>query len=454
MSNRTEKEFILEDNMWKVCLRLSLPAVIAMFLYGLNTICDMFFIGRYVGEVAFAGVSIVSPLTQIPLGLGSLVGVGAGSYLSVLIGQNNTNIQKRLLGNSNTIMLFFAVISMTLGFLFLNPLLSVMGASGQELQFGSSYFKVTLVGSIFWIGGLAYNMIVRAEGKMKTAAIMMGIGMIINILSNYVFMAILNMGVEGAAWGTNIAMLAYVVLFLAYCKRGSASFETNEYKLYYDKKIIKEIVSLGIPSFIMTIMTVIQGVIILKALNTYGNTTDVAFYGIAFRIMNLLMTPIYGLMRALQPAAGINYGAKQYHRVIGFYKVFSLVAFVLVLPLWLPSVLFPNEIIHMMMPDASFGVERVRYFRFILSIVPLLCIVLTAMTFWPAINKPKPAMLIGIGRQLVLYIPLMIILPKIFGVPSIYYGSFAIDFLLTFIIVIMIKNEFKELRNLHNHVLN
>ncbi|MDY5964311.1 MAG: MATE family efflux transporter, partial [Peptostreptococcus porci] len=121
MSNRTEKEFILEDNMWKVCLRLSLPAVIAMFLYGLNTICDMIFIGRYVGEVAFAGVSIVSPLTQIPLGLGSLVGVGAGSYLSVLIGQNNTNIQKRLLGNSNTIMLFFAVISMTLGFLFLNP---------------------------------------------------------------------------------------------------------------------------------------------------------------------------------------------------------------------------------------------------------------------------------------------------------------------------------------------
>lgn len=201
MSNRTEKEFILEDNMWKVCLRLSLPAVIAMFLYGLNTICDMIFIGRYVGEVAFAGVSIVSPLTQIPLGLGSLVGVGAGSYLSVLIGQNNTNIQKRLLGNSNTIMLFFTVISMTLGFLFLNPLLSVMGASGQELQFGSSYFKVTLVGSIFWIGGLAYNMIVRAEGKMKTAAIMMGIGMIINILSNYVFMAILNMGVEGAAWG-------------------------------------------------------------------------------------------------------------------------------------------------------------------------------------------------------------------------------------------------------------
>lgn len=446
MNSSKEKQMILKDNMWKVCIKLSFPAVIAMFLYGLNTICDMFFIGRYVGETAFAGVSIVSPLTQIPLGLGSLVGVGAGSYLSILIGENNTQVQKRLLGNANSVMLIFTVIAMALGFLFLNPLLKIMGASGQELLYGSSYFKITLIGFLLWIAGLAYNMIVRAEGKMKMAALMMGVGMIVNIISNYILMAILNMGVEGAAWGTNIAMFVYVILFFLYCKAGHTSFETNEYKLYYDKEVIKEIVSLGMPSFILSVMTVIQGIIILKALNSYGSTSDVAFYGIAFRIMNLLMTPIYGLMRALQPAVGINYGAKQYNRVISFYKIFSFVAFVLVLLMWLPSVLFPNEIIRMMMPDASFGIESISYFRFIISIVPLLCIVLTAMTFWPAIKKPKPAMLIGIGRQLILYIPLMIILPKIFGISAIYYGSFAIDAFLSLIIAIMILHEFKLLR--------
>ncbi len=450
MDKNKEKELILKDNMWKVCIKLSLPAVIAMFLYGLNTICDMFFIGKYVGEEAFAGVSIVSPLTQLPLGLGSLVGVGAGSYLSVLIGQNDMRIPRRLLGNSNTIILIFTAISMVAGFLFINPMLKIMGTNGQELVFASSYFKITLIGAAFWIGGLAYNMVVRAEGKMKTAAVMMGIGMVVNIIANYILIAVLDMGVDGAAWGTNIAMLVYVILFFIYCGRGKASFETNEYRLYYDKNVIKEIISLGMPSFILTVMTVIQGIIILKALNNYGTTSDVAFYGIAFRTINLLMTPIYGLMRALQPAVGINYGAKQYERVIGFYKVFSAVAFIFILPLWLPSVIFPNEIIALMMPGSSFGAERINCFRVIISIVPLLCIVLTAMTFWPAIQKPKPAMLIGIGRQVILYIPLMIILPKIFGIQSIYYGGFAIDFLLAFVTAAWIGKEFRELRKADN----
>ncbi|WP_312667587.1 MATE family efflux transporter [Tissierella praeacuta] len=446
MEMSREKNMILQDNMWKTCIKLSLPAVIAMVLYGLNTVFDAIFVGRYVGETAFAGVSIIYPLTQIPLGLGSLVGVGAGSYLSILIGENNKDIQKRLIGNSNTLMIILTVLTMVLGFLFMNPLLKIMGASGEELIYGKNYYMITLIGSIFWIGGLAYNMIVRAEGKMKSAAIMMGIGMVVNIIANYILMAIFNFGVKGAAWGTNIAMLVYVLLYFNYCRKGKSSFETNENKFYFEKDIIKEIISLGVPSFIMTIMTVIQGVIILRALNNYGTTSDVAFYGMVFRILNLLMTPIYGLMRALQPAVGINYGARQVDRVIGFYKVFVFVAFILVLPVWSISMAAPSSILNLMLPDVTFTIQNLNYFRAIIAIVPLLCIVLTAMTFYPAIKKPKPAMLFGIGRQLFLYIPLMIILPKIFGVASIYYGSLAIDLGLALVIVVLLKKEFRILR--------
>ncbi len=446
MEMSREKNMILQDNMWKTCIKLSLPAVIAMVLYGLNTVFDAIFVGRYVGETAFAGVSIIYPLTQIPLGLGSLVGVGAGSYLSILIGEDNKDIQKRLIGNSNTLMIILTVLTMVLGFLFMKPLLKIMGASGEELIYGKNYYMITLIGSIFWIGGLAYNMIVRAEGKMKSAAIMMGIGMVVNIIANYILMAIFNFGVKGAAWGTNIAMLVYVLLYFNYCRKGKSSFETNESKFYFEKDIIKEIISLGVPSFIMTIMTVIQGVIILRALNNYGTTSDVAFYGMVFRILNLLMTPIYGLMRALQPAVGINYGARQVDRVIGFYKVFVFVAFILVLPVWSISIASPNSIFNLMLPDVIFSIQNLNYFRAIIAIVPLLCIVLTAMTFYPAIKKPKPAMLFGIGRQLFLYIPLMIILPKIFGVASIYYGSLAIDLGLALVIVVLLKKEFRILR--------
>ena len=180
-----EKEMILKENLWKVCYRLSLPAIIAMVLYGLNVIFDGVFVGRLVGKTAFAGISIVYPLTQLSLGLGSLVGVGAGSYLSILLGEDDRETQGKIVGNANLISIVVTVIMMFFGFVFMTPLLQSIGADGETLYYAISYFRITLIGSIFWIVGLAYNMIVRAEGKMKTAAVMMGIGLIVNIISNY-----------------------------------------------------------------------------------------------------------------------------------------------------------------------------------------------------------------------------------------------------------------------------
>ena len=443
-----EKEMILKENLWKVCYRLSLPAIIAMVLYGLNVIFDGIFVGRLVGETAFAGISIVYPLTQISLGLGSLVGVGAGSYLSILLGKNDKETQRKLIGNANLISITATIIMMVISFVFMTPLLKLLGAEGEVLVYAISYFKITLIGSIFWIIGLAYNMIVRAEGKMKTAAIMMGVGLVVNIISNYVLMAILNMGVAGAAWGTNIGMFVYALLFVIYCKRGKASFDADVFTIRMDKNIIKEIISLGMPSLIMSIMGVIQGVIILRALKAYGTELDITFYGAVFRIFNFSLTPIYGLMRALQPVAGINYGAKQYERSISSFKIFSFVALIIMLPFWLVSMFSPTLVLGSMLPNISFDAGYVLSFRIFMTIAPLLSVTMTAMTFWPSIKKAAPAMIMGLGRQLFLYIPLMIILPRMFGTQSIYVGSLAIDIFLSVVVIFMLMKNFRELRGL------
>ena len=450
MEQNQEKQLILSENLWKVCIQLSLPAVIAMVLFGLNVVFDAFFVGRYVGNDALAGISIVYPLTQIPLGIGSLIGVGAGSYLSILIGEDNKEIQRRLVGASNVCILLFSAITMILGLVFMNPLLHTMGATGDILQYAKEYYIISLIGMPLSIGGIGYNMIIRAEGKMKLAAIIMGIGLLVNVCANYVFMVIFSYGVAGAAWGTNLGMFIYIVLFFVYCGSKKASFETNEYRLYFDKPLIKEIISLGMPSFIMSIMTVIQGGIIMKVLNSYGTGADVAFYGVVFRLFNLFLTPIYGLMRALQPVVGVNYGAKQYERTIQAYKIFSIVAFIFMLPLWGVSILMPQTVLGFMLPNTSFSIENIHYFQIFITVAPLLCVVLTAMTFYPAIKKPKPAMLVGMGRQVFLYIPLMILLPKIMGIGGIYIGSFGIDAFLTIIIVLMLRKDFKELRKMED----
>ena len=443
-----EKEMILNGSLWKVCYKLSLPAIIAMVLYGLNVIFDGVFVGRLVGETAFAGISIVYPLTQLSLGLGSLVGVGAGSYLSILLGEDDKETQGKIVGNANLISIVVTIVMMLLGFVFMKPLLTAIGADGETLTFAISYFRITLIGSIFWIIGLAYNMIVRAEGKMKTAALMMGIGLVVNIISNYILMKIFNMGVAGAAWGTNIGMFVYALLFVIYCKRGRASFNANIFTVRADKEIIKEIVSLGMSSLIMSVMGIIQSVIILRALKTYGSDLDITFYGAVFRIFNFSLTPIYGLMRALQPVAGINYGAQKYERSISSFKIFSFVALVVMLPFWLVAMINPWLILGSMLPKVTFDLGYIFSFRIFMSIAPLLSVTMTAMTFWPSIKKATPAMVIGLGRQLFLYIPLMIILPKIFGIQSIYIGSFIIDLSLLVIVILVLSKDFRSLRKM------
>ena len=419
-----EKEMILNGSLWKVCYKLSLPAIIAMVLYGLNVIFDGVFVGRLVGETAFAGISIVYPLTQLSLGLGSLVGVGAGSYLSILLGEDDKETQGKIVGNANLISIVVTIVMMLLGFVFMKPLLKAIGADGETLTFAISYFRITLIGSIFWIVGLAYNMIVRAEGKMKTAALMMGIGLVVNIISNYILMKIFNMGIAGAAWGTNIGMFVYALLFVIYCKRGGASFNANIFTVRADKEIIKEIVSLGMSSLIMSVMGIIQSVIILRALKTYGSDLDITFYGAVFRIFNF------------------------YERSISSFKIFSFVALVVMLPFWLVAMINPWLILGSMLPKVTFDLGYIFSFRIFMSIAPLLSVTMTAMTFWPSIKKATPAMVIGLGRQLFLYIPLMIILPKIFGIQSIYIGSFIIDLSLSVIVILVLSKDFRSLRKM------
>ena len=274
-----QKQMILSENLWQVMYRLSWPAVLAMVLYGLNSVFDMIFVGIFIGETALAGVSLAYPLSQITLGLGSLIGVGAGSALSIALGAKNLEIQKKILGNVNYITIIITLIYLILALLFTTPLVKLMGGEGDILGIGKTYFQITVIGSLFWIYGLAGNMIIRAEGKMKTAAVIMGLGLVVNIIANYIFIVVMNMGVAGSAWGTNLGMFVYTIVSLVYFAKGKASFEAHPFKIYRDKKIIKDIFSMGMPSLIMTIMALVQAIVVFSALSRYGTTYDVALYG-------------------------------------------------------------------------------------------------------------------------------------------------------------------------------
>lgn len=258
---------------------------------------------------------------------------------------------------------------------------------------------------------------------------------------------LLDMGATGAAWGTNVAMLVYSVVGWIYFATGQATFEAKTASFKADKENASSVIRLGLSSMIMTVMS-----IVLNALSKYGTASDITFYGVVFRIFQFLLTPVFGLMRSLQPVIGINYGANKYDRVIKAYKIFGVAAMLLTLPFWFVFLITPQSILGLMLIEMKLTTELLTYFRVYMAILPVLSFIFMSMTLFPAVDKGKPAAIIGMARQFVFYIPVMLILPRYIGISGVYYGSFAIDAVIVIWTMLMVKKEFNSLRKTEKNI--
>lgn len=429
--------------MWQ----LSWPAVVAMVLYGMNNFLDGIFVGHLINNTALAAVGVAYPLAQFAQGFGTLIGTGMGSAISIWIGANDRDKLSKSFGTVNFLTILFSLLITVPCYLFAKELVYMMGGRGEILKMGVEYFQATILGSFFWIYGLAMNMIVRAEGRMKTAAWMIAVGLVVDVALKPVFIHTFGWGVSGAAWATNVSMIVYTLLGIWYYARGKSSFRTKFWSLKRDAAIMKEALSLGMPGFIMMVMIVIQNLVVFNALAKYGNDMDITFFTAVNRFYILLNTPLWGLMRALQPVAGMNYGAGKYERSIKSYRLFSFTGLAILLPFWLFVMLNPAAVMSVMIPNAVFSTTQLMDFRIYMSVLLILPFVFMAMVWFPAIDDAKPATLISILRQVVFYIPIMLIIPRIYGVSSIYMASALIDWVVFGMLMYAVSRSIKQLKS-------
>ncbi|WP_166924863.1 MATE family efflux transporter [Flavobacterium poyangense] len=443
-----QKDKILSGNLWNLALSLSWPIIIAMVLYGLNMVLDAILVGLFIGENALAAVVITYPVVSLTMGIGSLIGVGAGSILSIAIGEKDYQKQASLLGNVNFLCIILSMAYLVFAYFSCGIILQFMGAEGEVLSLAHTYFQHTLFGVFFWVYGFASNMIVRAEGKMKLAALIMGTGLAVNVLVSYFLIDIFKLGITGAAWGMNVGMLVYSVFGLYYFRSRFISFPAKPLSLKYDTGILKTITSLGMASFVMVAMSLIQAIAIFQSLSRYGSTLDLAVYGAAYRIYTLLLMPIAGFMRALQPIVGINYGAGKYNRTVNAYLIFVVLSTALILPLWILLMAFPGQILSSMINVALLQNLHYKNFQVLLWATPVIPFLFMTMSFYPSIGKGKPAVFLAITRQIIFYVPAMLILPVLFGINWIYLASSAIEYIVAIIAIIMISRELRQLNKL------
>lgn len=440
-----QKQLILNEKLSSVMWQMSWPAVIAMVLYGLNNFLDGIFVGHLINNTALAAVGVTYPLAQFAQGFGTLIGTGMGAAISIWIGGDQLEKLHRSFGTVHFLTIIFSLIITLPCYVLADRLVYMMGGRGEILALGVDYFRATILGSFFWIYGLALNMIIRAEGRMKTAAWMIAIGLLVDVLLKPVFIQHFGWGVSGAAWATNISMIIYTFLGVWYYAGGKASFKTKFWSLSWDLSILKETFSLGMPGFVMMVMIVIQNIVVFNALANYGNDMDITFFTAVNRLYILLNTPLWGLMRALQPVTGMNYGAGQYRRSINSYRLFAITGLLILLPFWLLVMFHPVAVLSIMIPGATFSIQQLMDFRIYMSVLLALPFIFMAMVWFPSIDHAKPATFISVLRQVVFYIPILIIAPKYFGVHSIYVASAAIDWIIFILVIYAVRRSMRKL---------
>lgn len=435
---------ILYGSRLRVLWHMAWPAIAVMMAFGLNAVLDAFYIGQLIGERELAGTVLAYPLTQLTLGLGSLAGIGGGVALSIAIGRGDHETVRRLPATAVTIAMLLSAGYALAGGLLAEQLVWLMGARDDLVDIAAAYLRASALGGFGAIGGMTLNMLLRGEGRMKLAAGYMSIGLLINAVLTPLFILAFDWGVAGAAWATNIGVAVGGLLVWRRFVRGQASYPVDVRRFGLPWELTRRIIGLGLPAMIQSSTGLIQALVVFNVLARIGTTTDIAFFGAAWRIMIFMLTPLFGLMRAFQPVAGINYGARQWERVRQMYWTFALAGVAMILPVWGLMSLAPQATLSLLLPAMELAAIDLYRFRVLLLTLPMLPIVFTALALLPAIEQPGKATMVSVSRQLLLYVPVMLTLPRALGLNGIYYGATSIDLLCALWLLAIVITAFRR----------
>lgn len=424
-----QRHHILNGDLRKLLFKFSTPAVIGLLASALYNLIDMLFVGKGVGPIAIAALTVVLPIHLIMIAVGLLVGIGSASIISRALGANQKQKALKAFGNGIILNLIANIIIIIPSIIFLDKLLTFFGASADVLPYARDYTLIILFGFIFLSFTISSNHIIRSEGKPRAAMYPMIIGAVLNIFLDPIFIFILNLGVRGAAIATVISQIISSIYVIIYILSRKSIFKLNFRILKPQYSILKEILSIGLPSFLMQIIASIITLIFNRSILHYGNDLYIAVMGISLRIINLIQLPIIGITQGFSTIVSFNYGARQYTRIKEVLKE----AFILTLTVagigFIVMMFFPGLLLSAFTNDRGLIQMGIMPLRIVVIFLPLIGFQILSGTLFQAIGKSIPALVIILSRQLLLLIPMIIILPLFFGLDGIWLSIPVSDFL-------------------------
>lgn len=438
---------LLEMSMGKLFMKLAVPGMIGMVAVGLYNMVDAIFVGQFVGADGVGAITMAYNIVLINQAILTLFANGAMSLLSRAIGEKDEKTIDKLFGN---VFIGVAVLSVLLTIIVYNqaiPMLKFLGAKGEILALGEKYIKIIALGFIFGGVGPALNMLIRGEGKMKAAMKIVFIGMIINIILDPIFIKVFGMGIEGAAVATVISQFIYLIGDIVYFKSGQSVIKLTRKSFKLSLSSMPKILGVGFSGMLMQAMSAVQLAILLRTMSSYGGNDSIIIMSCAQRIMMFAFIPMWGIGQGLQPVLGANYGAKQFDRTKKAFLSFTKIATGIAGVLWLCFMLLPKFILSWFITDSALAVSGVNNFRIYLCVFILYGFMVTSITFFQALGKAGVAAVAVMGRQILFFIPIVLLLPKHIGEIGVWLALPLGDFLTIILCIIFIIREFAALNN-------
>ena len=447
---KNKHQFMGSEKITKLLIQFSLPAIIGMLVNALYSIVDRIYIGNIkdVGHFAIAGVGLTFPVTIFVFAFAVLIGLGGATNISLNLGKKQKDEAEHYLGNA---ICFGTIISTIIGILvliFMEGLVDKLGGSENTSKYTIEYLRIVAIGFPATIVGYVANAGIRSDGNPKMSMVTLLIGAIINIVLDPIFIFGMDMGVSGAAWATIISQYISAAWTIYYFRSKFSGLKLYMKDLPLKWERIKNIMALGSAPFALQLGSSLVNYTFNHTLKIYGGDNSIGAMAIIQAIVIFLAMPIFGINQGLQPILGYNYGAKLYARVREALRKAILGASIICIFDFIVIQFLSKYFIFIftrekaLLDIASFGL-RINTIMF-----PIIGFQIISSVYFQAVGKPKLSLFISLSRQIIILIPCIIVMSRLFGLTGIWFAAPTSDFISTVITFILIKREMKTLKHL------
>ena len=438
------------EKIGKLLKQYALPAIIAQTASSLYNMVDSIFIGQGVGPLAISGLAVTFPLMNLSTAFGTLVGAGAATMLSVLLGQKNYKAANKVLGNVVTLNIIIGVLFMALALIFIDPILYFFGASENTLPYAKEYITIILIGNVITHLYFGLNAAMRSSGNPKKAMGLTIFTVLFNTILDPIFIFVLDMGIAGAAWATVLAQAVAMVVVLRHFSDKSKAFHFERGLFRLDMRVAKDSLAIGMGPFLMNAAACLVTLFINQQLRDYSGDLGIGAYGICNRLIFMFIMICMGLNQGMQPIAGYNYGAKQYSRVKEVFWMTAKFGTIVTTICFAVGMFAPRIAAGIFTHDESLLAMSAEGLRLLTIGFPVVGFQMIGTNFFQSLGMVKKSVILSLSRQILFLLPLLYALPLWYGANGVWLSFPISDVLSALLTAILLRRLFRKFNKLQD----